>query len=412
MSHCNCGHNHSRPNPPQPQSSSECSTYKEAAKISKYTTIIGKKGEAVPNVKKPFQGQRWLSYDYEKEFIFNKCAWHQVDPESMCSDSLVNYVFKDHTISEVLTDFNANIFGTDGTMSIDSEGLLIVANPFTATIPLGNEHSKNLRYWKDPFVLSEDYETLYSSEVAVKQYVDINMVPEPMRSRIRNVDEDIRLCAGAINTLDVETWTVFDIFFSNEKIYCFVERLPFGQTALNKYAAYSNAVYTQMRTGDPYNDFVKVAIGLTKTSARFYVNDEMVFVVPRIGVRQADQYRLLDHQGTSQAVSLNQSFFGFGLFSLLDMQLPYNYARQLVQNDFGANQSASGLVQLDVTSAYGEILPGQADGDDRPIVDPTVTWAINLNNPTYAPNNQTAKLFGQGAALRLKYFKVCKKAIS
>lgn len=411
MSRCTCGNCHP-PCPPPPKPNADCAAYKEAAKISKYTTVVGKPGETVPNVKKPFQGQRWLTSDYEKEFIYNKCHWHEIDSDSMCSESLVNYIFKEHTIPQILNDFNANIFGTDGTMTIDSEGLLIVANPFTATIPLGNEHPKNLRYWKDPFVLSDDYEILYSSEIAVEQYVSIDMVPEPMRSRIRNVDEDIRLCSGAINTLDVETWTVFDIFFSNEKIYCFVERLPFGQTEENKYAAYSAAVYTHMRTADPYNDFVKVAIGLQKTCAHFYINDEMVFTVPRIGVRQADSYRVLDHQGAAQNISINQSYFGFGLFSLLDMQLPYNYARQLVQNDFGANQSASGLVQLDNTSAYGEILPGQADGDDRPIVDPTVTWAINLNDPAYGSNNQTAKLFGQGAAIRLKYFKVCKRTIS
>ena len=82
------------------------------------------------------------------------------------------------------------------------------------------------------------------------------------------------------------------------------------------------------------------------------------------------------------------------------MQLPYNYARQLVDNDFGENQSASGLVQLDLVDTYGETLSGQSVGDDRPIVDP-----VALNQ--YPDNNKEMKLFGQGVAIRLQYFKVC-----
>lgn len=285
--------------------------------------------------------------------------------------------------------------------------MVVSAPEFTATVPVGNEHPKNLRYWNTPFVLSDEYETHYEVEMAVKQYITLEQVPLPLRSRIRNVDEDIRLCSGAINTLDTETWTVFDIFFSNDKIYCFVERLPFGQTAENKYAAYSACVNVVGRGGDPYNDFVKVAIGLKKSTAHFYVNDELVFVVPRIGVRQADEFRVLDHQGSAQPLQINSSYFGFGLFSLLDMQLPDNYARQLVVGDFGTNQAASGLVQLEPTSIYGETLPGQANGDDRPIINPSVTWAVTLGQ--FLNNNFDYKLFGQGAALRLKYFKVCQK---
>jgi len=385
---------------------SGCCGNRDLCRYTKFATIVGKKGQTEPHVCSPCQGQRWISADYQTEYIFNKCKWHLVDPQPACAKVLVDYVFTEHTVADVLVDFNANVFGTDGTTSIDSEGLLIVANPFTATIPIGNEHVKNLRYWNTPFVLSDEYETLYEAEVAVEQYVELDMIPdENIKQRIRNVDEDIRLCSGAINTFDAETFTVFDIFFSNEKIYCFVERLPFGQTDANKYAAYSASVHSVLRAGDPYNDFVKVAIGLKKSTASFYINGINVFNVPRIGVRQPDEYRLLDHQGSGQVLHLNSSFFGFGLFSLLDMQLPYDYARQKVNDDFGDNIFASGLVQLDNTATYGEVLPGQSDGDDRPIIDPAQTWAVVLNQ--YPDNNKNIKLFGQGAAIRLKYFKVC-----
>lgn len=382
---------------------------KLTCKVAKHLTIIGKPGEERPNVHYPCQGQYWLSANYQTEFIFNKCEWHLVDPKPNCDKVLVNYIFSEHTTAEVLADFGANVFGTDGIVSVDANGLTVNSNPFTTTVPQGNEHPKWLRYWNTPFTLSDDYEIYYETEIAVKQYVDVNTLPNEFKARIRSIDEDIRLCSGAINTLDPVTWSVCDIFLSNEKIYCFVERLPFGQASppnnATSYAGYSNCVAVVKRAGDPYNDFVKIAIGLKKSGVSYYINDVLVFTVPRYGTRQLDQYRLLDHQGIAEEIQVNSSFLGFGTFSLLDMQLPDNYARQLVANDFGANQAASGLVQLDVAGVYGESLPGQLDGDNRPIIDPTVTWAIPFDpNP---PNNLGYKLFGQGAVLRMKYFKVC-----
>jgi hypothetical protein len=321
--------------------------------------------------------------------------------------------------TNILPDFIP--FALDGTTTIDSNGLFINAPQFTFTIPTGNEHVKNLRYYKTPFVLSDDYETLYETEIAVDQYIPIENIPADFLPRIRNIYEDIRLCSGAINTIDPETFLVTDIFFSRDKIYCFVERLPFGKTSTNNYAAYSAAFPAGGRGGNALNDFVKVGIGLQKTTARYYINDVLVFTVPRFGVRQNDPLRMLDHQGVAESISMNSSYFGFGLFTLLDMQLPNNYARQLVENEIpsslpfpdSGNQSASGLVQLDVTNSYGEILPGQYNGDNRPIIDPTVTWAYQYIAPTNVdPDpNHDVKLFGQGAGLRMRYFKVSVRCI-
>ena len=376
-------------------------------KVAKLLTIIGQPGEDRPNVKNPCQGQIWLSSNYQTEFIFDKCEWHLVDPKPNCDKVLVNYIFNEHTTDEVLADFNANVFGNDGIISIDAEGLTVNSNPFTTTSDIGNEHPKWLHYYNTPYNLSDDYEIYYETEIAVKQYIPVDKLPLEFRNRIRNIDEDIRLCAGAINTLDPITLSVCDIFLSNEKVYCFVERLPFGQTLprSQSYAAYSNCVAVVKRGDKSLNDFIKVAIGLRKSGVSYYVNDELVFNVPRYGVRQLDQYRILDHQGIAEPIQVDSSFLGFGTFSLLDMQLVDNYARQLVVNDFGTNQSASGLVQLDLAENYGETLPGQLDGDNRPIIDPAVTWAVQLDQ--FPNHNKNYKLFGQGAVLKMKYFKVC-----
>lgn len=319
--------------------------------------------------------------------------------ESRCRKSLVNYNFNKHTLAEVTRDFHSNVFLVEsGSWSVTPEGLNIISNPFTLTTPKGNEHPKNLHYWNNPFKLSDKYETLYEAEICVTQYFPANGLPERFKSRVRNVDEDIRLCSGAINTLDPETWMVADMFLSNQKIYCFVERLPFGQTPDHKYAAFSAAVGVVQRPANT-KEFIKVAIGLKKSSISFYVEDFLVYHVPLLGPRITDQFRLLDHQGAAEIVQMKQSYLGFGLFSLLDMQLPDNYARQLVVDDFGKNQSASGLVQLDSTEVYGETL----SRDNRPIVDPNVTWAVPFNQNV---ENTKFKLFGQGAEMTLKYFKV------
>lgn len=253
---------------------------------------------------------------------------------------LVNFDFTKMTLTEFNNNFTNVLpglpgFPTDGTTTLSSNGLFVNAPVFTSTIPVGNEHVKNLRYYKSPFPLSDNYETLYDVTISVEQYIPIENIPAGFMSRIRDIDEDIRLCCGAINTIDPETFAVTDIFIAKNKIYCFVERLPFGKTPTNNYAAYSAAFPASGRADGTLNDFVKLSIGLKKTSANYYINDQLVFNVPRFGIRLGDQDRLLDHQGVAEALSLNSSYFGFGLFTLLDMQLPNNYSRQLVENDFG-----------------------------------------------------------------------------
>jgi len=327
------------------------------------------------------------------------------DKQECCPEKqvLVNYVFNKHTIQQVEADFaNPAFIVNDGTWQVVADGLNVRAVPFKYTIPQGNEHPKNLHYWNEDFVLSDCYETLYETEISVTQVIPVEKIPVEFLPRIRNIQEDIRLCCGGINTLDVNTWIVSDILMSNEKVYCFAERLPFGQDPNNRYAAYSNAVAVIERPAPNKDGFIKLGIGLKKSGASYYINGRLVFQVPYYGLRQLDEYRLLDHQGKAEKVKIQTSAFGFGLFSLMDMQLPYNYARQLVVNDFATNQLASGLVQLDLTSAYGETLPGK-NGDDRPVIDPAVTWAIPFNASV---DNTKYKLFGQGAEMTLKYFRV------
>ena len=52
----------------------------------------------------------------------------------------------------------------------------------------------------------------------------------PFGRAVKNPNDDLRLASVAFNSIDFESWMVFDFFITNERIYAFYERLPFGRT--------------------------------------------------------------------------------------------------------------------------------------------------------------------------------------
>ena len=53
---------------------------------------------------------------------------------------------------------------------------------------------------------------------------------------------DVRLGCGALNTIDLKTWMVFDFFVSGSRIVALYERLPFGQSNENPYPAFTELI--------------------------------------------------------------------------------------------------------------------------------------------------------------------------
>ena len=53
---------------------------------------------------------------------------------------------------------------------------------------------------------------------------------------------DVRLGCGALNTIDLKTWMVFDFFVSGSRIVALYERLPFGQSVDNPYPAFTQLI--------------------------------------------------------------------------------------------------------------------------------------------------------------------------
>ena len=309
------------------------------------------------------------------------------------------------------------IFGSDGVVTFDNGGLNVNSNPFTATVPVGNEHVKWLRYYKNPIQIKSKGETIYKGVIAGKQHFleDSSgnlVIPGDFSGRYRNAREDIRLCSAALNVLDQDNWNVYDWFISDEKIFPFYERLPFGWPGNGTanpdklYGAFSSAGPPIQRTDDPENDFMHIAIGINpeENYVRWYVNGSVVFQIDRPGIHPSDEFRLLEHGGPPLLSIPNQIFIGFGTFSLLDMTLPNNYSRELVDAPFVDNQAASALVQLEVEEMYVEPLPG-LEGEPRDLINPAVAFSVVLGQ--YPDDNLQVKLFGQGSTLRVTRVEVC-----
>lgn len=360
--------------------------------------------------------QEWLNYVNFNSYNLARC-----DP----SCNYINFVY-DFRMAYNPLDFDF-VFGTDGVATADQTGLTVVSNPFSATVPVGNEHPKWLRYYKSTFPLCNTHEVVFEAEISAQQFIPASFgttaETAAMIPRIRNVNDDIRLASAALNVLDPDTWMVFDFFMSNTAIYAFYERLPFGKPAFNgnvltplgDYAAFSNAIWVARRSGNnPLEEFSRLAIGIHrgKGIVTWYVDDTPVFSINTIGYRAHDEYRLLEHGGTEYKVDVKSVRVGFGTFSLLDMALPNNYARNYVIDIVPPSPplvnnreiAASALVQLDVTPNYRELYPNPLTGQERFLVNPAVTFAYVSNQ--YPNDNHDVKLFGQGAALKIKTLRV------
>lgn len=196
----------------------------------------------------------------------------------------------------------------------------------------------------------------------------------PFGPLVDNAQDDLRLAAFALNTIDFETFMVFDFFITNETIYAFYERLPFGHGGpLGYYASFSHQIPVAKRNPNQ-NHKLKIEYDREEGVVRWYINDKQVFQVDRLGHLLDRKYLTLDHGGEEGLVEMNQLACGMGMFTLLDAYRPTDV----------------GLVKLgDVVGYYdpdvGEPAP-QAFYDEESL--------------------EQNRLFGQGAELQVKDYYV------
>lgn len=298
--------------------------------------------------------------------------------------------------------FGPAFTGNDGIESTSSAGLRVVSkgvNPstgkpaFTSTVvqetsqaslglPGGVDHVKWLVYSSQ--LSSRGYpgfDATTSRQVGCEAWVGgqtYGTSGHPFGNAVVDANDDLRLAAFALNTIDVETFMVFDFFITNEGIYAFYERLPFGRgEVLGDYAAFS---FAKRVSDNCPGELHKLGISYDKASNTvvWEVDGREVQRVSRVGLPIDRSNMVLDHGGTPTEVSLNQLNCGMGLFTLLDA------------NTVGRG----GLAKLSTTPGfYYNPAVGQPTAE------------------TFADPNSVdgSRLFGQGAEINVKKYNITRK---
>ena len=202
----------------------------------------------------------------------------------------------------------------------------------------------------------------------------------PFGSAVSNSQTDPRLATFAMNTIDFESYMVFDFMFTNETIYAIYERLPFGRTATNNYAAFTYAIPVGTRTPTSSHT-VSITYNRSDRTVSWKIGGVEVFNVSTIGRRLARQYMIIDHGGTERTVDMRQLNCGMGTFTLLDASM----------------SGGAGLVRLS-SNANFYYLPSV--GTSSPL-----SFLDELSQPG-------SRLFGQGAEFTVKSFSVSRSTVS
>jgi hypothetical protein len=287
--------------------------------------------------------------------------------------------------------------GDDGTVTVGSAGLRVVAAgtsvmtgepTFTKTVPQeghgpagvpgGVDHVKWLAYANHPsssgvpgFDAVPGQELVGGSRMAGRTF---GTAHHPFGDAVADSNDDLRLAAVALNTIDFESRMVFDLWLTNKRIYAFYERLPFGRGKLGNYTAFSFQIPLIERRPEDEHD-LSIAYDRTAGTVRWLVDGEEQLRVDRIGRRIDRRYLTLDHGGVEEDVIPQQLDFGMGLFTLLDGRLP----------------SGDALVRLSA--------------------DRSVYFDPNLGEPTAQTfvdegSSPDSRLFNQGAELQVRRFVV------
>jgi hypothetical protein len=287
--------------------------------------------------------------------------------------------------------------GDDGVTTTSDQGLRVVPtgkNPATGRpafvrtlgqeddnglgLPGGLDHVKWLAYMNHTAASGfPGFDALPGQELACEAVVGgrtFGTRGHPFGASVSGPEDDPRLATVAMNTIDFETYMVFDFFLTNEGLYAVYERLPFGRTETNRYASFTYVVPLGRR--DP-GDMHALAIAYDRAAGRvrWLVDGREAFRVDRPGRRIDQRFLTLDHGGVEEDVSLRQMNCGMGMFTLLDAYRPTN----------------TGLVRL---SSQPSFYFNPQQGEPAP-----ATFVDEQSRPG-------SRIFGQGAELRVRRYGV------
>jgi hypothetical protein len=139
----------------------------------------------------------------------------------------------------------------------------------------------------------------------------------PFGRTIHDSHNDLRLAAFGHVMTDFETFMTFSFIFTNNHVYAVYERLPFGWTAQNRYAAFAYAIPVAQRMPNDTHQ-TKISYERDAGVVRWNLDGKEVFKVSRLGHTLDRRWMLLEHGGREETVSMRQLDCGMGMFTLLD----------------------------------------------------------------------------------------------
>jgi len=222
---------------------------------------------------------------------------------------------------------------------------------------------------------------------------DNPLQPDGYAGAINNPDADPRPAYSALSMIDFDNWIHLTHILTNDTIYAGYERLPFDRDDFGGggglYSSFM-ALYPVGRRNvlDPINDVHKLGIAVDKKKgATWYIDGTEVFTINRLGQRPNPEASIYQIEGTQQVVSIRNLNVGFGHFSALDGMQPGKTcsAPTIPLPEHHGLSRISGLPYIEPCGSTSAPTPAMFVQDENPV---------------------SARLYGQGAVLKIRQLKV------
>jgi hypothetical protein len=118
---------------------------------------------------------------------------------------------------------------------------------------------------------------------------------------------DVRLGCGALNTIDLKTWMVFDFFVSGSRIVPLYERLPFGANKDDPYPAFSELIPIDAATKQAEWHHYAIRYDRTEDRVEWIVDGKTVAVRESVGAPPGER---------GPVVKIDSMKIGGGLFTM------------------------------------------------------------------------------------------------
>ncbi len=208
------------------------------------------------------------------------------------------------------------------TNTVEEGRLTITTNPYTTTVAQGEtgalDHVKVLHYLREAYAPGHDKKVVRGTARIGATHYGLSSHPFP-DDVVSDPEDDIRLGSCALNSIDLDTYVVADFFISNNGLWPYYERLPFGRTEENNYRAFSQ---TKRAADRKPADMHTLSVEYDATWGRisWLIDETVVMVANTIGHPIVGQgvKTIIDHGGVNEHVVPESFSYGFGCFTLLD----------------------------------------------------------------------------------------------